>query len=161
MLLHEIYQGLGEARFRDLLGQVSMGRLKTYQLYEPLKVRLHLNKLNAETLKKITPRLWERITGGDEEMATELAQAVLVTKLDVVMDVLDYLGVPHNEGFFDKDAKLMEHLPEGWEQKAYDAFHTKYSPALVLFYINHLAKEATDGAAALFLPATEAAAKAS
>lgn len=158
MELHEIFLGLGETRFRELLAQISMGRLKTYQLFEPLKVRLHLNKLNAETLRKIAPRLWRQVQENEGEIATELAQAILVSKLDVVIEVLDFLGVPHKDGFFEKDTPLAEHLTEGWQQRVYDEFHGKHSPSLVVFYINHLAKEATDGEAALFEPGQPAAA---
>lgn len=150
MELYEIFQGLGETRFRELLAQISMGRLKTYQLFEPLKVRTHLQKLNAESLRKAVPRLWERLGTGDEALASELAQSILVSKMDVVIEVLDFLGIPHRDGFFEKDTPLASHLSEGWQQRAYDAFHAKHSPALVIFYINHLAKEATEGEAALF-----------
>jgi hypothetical protein len=152
MELHDIFRELGEAHFRELLAQVSMGRLKAYQLYEPFKVRLHLTKLNSETLRKVTPRLWSRVSEGDEEFATELSQAILVSKLDFVIEVLNFLGVPHNDGFFEKDMPIRDHLPENWQQKAYEAFGDKYSPSLVIFYLNHLAKEATEGQASLFLP---------
>lgn len=150
MELHAIFHGLGEARFRELLAQISMGRLKTYQLFEPLKVRTHLHKLNAESLKKASPRLWERLSAGDELLASELAQSILVSKMDMVIEVLDFLGIPHRDGFFEKDTPLASHLAEGWQQRVYDAFHATHSPALVVFYINHLAKEATEGEAELF-----------
>lgn len=152
MELHAIFQGLGDARFRELLAQISMGRLKTYQLFEPLKVRTHLHKLNAESLKKAAPRLWERVAGGDEALASELAQSVLVSKMDVVIEVLDHLGIPHRDGFFEKDTPLAEHLTDEWQQRVYEAFHTKQSPAFVVFYVNHLAKEAHEGEMTLFLP---------
>lgn len=156
MQLADIFQGLGEGAFRELLGQISLGRLKTYQLYEAVKVRMHLTKLNAETLRKAAPRLWERIAQGEEALAAELSQAILVSKLDVVIEVLNYLGIPHNEGFFEKDTDLPAFLPEGWQSKVYEEFKGKHSPALLAFYLNHLAKEATDGTAALFLPAEAA-----
>lgn len=152
MELHDIFRELGEPHFRELLAQISMGRLKAYQLYEPFKVRLHLNKLNAEALRKIAPRLWQRVCDGDDEIATELAQAILVSKLDFVIEVLNFLGVPHNDGFFEKETPINDHLPEGWQQRAYEAFSDKYSPSLVTFYLNHLAKEATEGEAPLFSP---------
>ncbi len=152
MELHAIFQGLGDAQFRELLGQISMGRLKTYQLFEPLKVRTHLHKLNAESLKKASPRLWERLVAGEEALASELAQSILVSKMDVVIEVLDFLGVPHRDGFFEKETPLAEHLTDGWQQRVYDAFRDKHSPSLVAFYINHLDKEAREGEAALFVP---------
>ncbi|MCC6265204.1 MAG: hypothetical protein IT169_16640 [Bryobacterales bacterium] len=148
----EIFQGLGENAFRELLAQISIGKLKTYRIYEAVKVRMHLTKLNAETLRKVEPRLWDRISQGEEALAAELSQAILVSKLDVVIEVLNYLGIPHNEGFFEKDTDLPALLPEGWQAKVYEEFKGQHSPALLAFYVNHLAKEATDGAAALFLP---------
>jgi hypothetical protein len=153
MQLVDIYQGLGEATFRELLGQISFSRLKTYQLFEAVKVRMHLSKLNAEVLRKAAPRLWARIAEGEEDFAAELSQAILVSKLNVVVEVLDFLGIPHNEGFFEKDTDLASHLSEGWQSKVFEAFKDKHSPALVAFYLNHLAKEASDGTAELFLPA--------
>jgi hypothetical protein len=150
MELHAIFQSLGQERFRDLLSQISMGRLKAYQLFEPLKVRTHLGKLNAEALKKAAPRLWDRLVTGDEALAAELAQSILVSKMDVVIEVLEFLGVPHRDGFFEKDTPLADHLSEGWQQRVYDAFHTKHAPSLVVFYINHLAKEAAEGDMTLF-----------
>ena len=153
MQLADIFQGLGEGVFRELLGQISLGKLKTYRIYEAVKVRMHLTKLNSESLRKAAPRLWERIAQGEEALAAELSQAILVSKLDVVIEVLNFLGVPHHDGFFEKDTDLNSHLPEGWQNKAFDEFKGKYSPALLAFYLNHLAKEATDGEAALFLPA--------
>ena len=153
MQLADIFQGLGEDAFRELLGQISFGKLKTYQIYEAVKVRMHLAKLNSETLRKAAPRLWERIAQGEEVLAAELSQAILVSKLDVVIEVLNFLGIPHNDGFFEKDIDLASHLPEGWQGKAYEEFKGKHSAALLAFYLNHLAKEATEGAAALFLPA--------
>lgn len=152
MQLAEIFQGLGESVFRELLGQISLSRLKTYQLYEAVKVRMHLSKLNAETLRKAAPRLWGRIAQGDEPFAAELSQAILVSKLDVVIEVLNFLGIPHNEGFFEKDTDLVSYLSEGWQERVYNEFKAKYSPALLAFYLNHLAKEATEGTATLFLP---------
>jgi len=152
MELHAIFQSLGDAHFRDLLEQISIGRLKTYQLFEPLKVRTHLHKLNADTLRKAAPRIWERLQGGDDALASELAQSVLVSKMDFVIEVLDFLAIPHHDGFFDKDTPLAEHLVPGWQQRVFDAFQTKRPYALVVFYINHLAKEATDGAFSLFIP---------
>ncbi len=153
MELHAIFQSLGEERFRDLLTQISMGRLKTYQLFEPLKVRTHLHKLNAESLKKAAPRLWERTAAGDEALAAELAQSILVSKMDVVIEVLDFLSIPHRDGFFEKETPLKDHLSDGWQQRVFDAFHTRHATSLLVFYINHLAKEASEDEMVLFVPA--------
>ena len=158
MELHELFLGLGEERFRDLLRQISIGRLKTFQLYEGLKVRTHLPKLNSETLRKGAPRFWLRLAEGDETLASELAQSILVSKMDLVIAVLDFLGIEHRDGFFEKETPLAEHLRDNWQQRVLSEFSASYSPALVLFYINHLAREASEQDASLYLP--EAAAPA-
>ncbi len=140
MLLSEIYQGLGEDSFVDLLKSVSMGKLKTFQLYDRMKVRLHLPKLNSETLRRAAPKLWQRIAT-EEEFASDLGQAVLVSHLDMIRAVLDFLEVPHEDGFFAKDADVASYLKEGWEQRAYDEFKDKHPKAALIFYLNHLGWE--------------------
>jgi len=49
-----------------------MGRLRTYQLFDTLKARAHLMKLNTEHLRHATPRLWTRIQEGDEEFCEDI-----------------------------------------------------------------------------------------
>ncbi len=112
MQLSDIFLRLGEETFTNLLRTVSLGKLKTYQLFDRLKTRLYLNKLNSETLRKSAPRSWARLGEHDDEFATELSQAILVSHLDMIQAVLNHLGVPHQDGFFDKDANVQEH-PEG------------------------------------------------
>lgn len=142
MELADIYAGLGLPVFRDLLKQISLGKLKTFQMFERIKVRLHLTKLNAEVLQKSAPRQFDRITKDREvELATELAQAVLVCHMGMIVDVLNLLGVPHQDGFFEKDANLAGHLSGDWQQKAWSAFETKYPKSVLAFYLNHLAME--------------------
>ena len=68
---------LGEPAFQQMIRGVSIGKLKTYQLYERVKLRFHLSKLNSETLRKAEPRLWQRVASGDDEFATDVAQVVL------------------------------------------------------------------------------------
>ncbi|MCX6598459.1 MAG: hypothetical protein NTV70_19070 [Acidobacteria bacterium] len=109
MRLSEVYLGLGEQTLGDLLRVVSIGRLKSFQLYERLKVRFHLNKLNSETLRKSAPKFWQRFKDGDEELASELAQAILISHMDMIVAVLNYLGVPHSEGFFEKDLNASQY----------------------------------------------------
>jgi hypothetical protein len=155
MRLHAIYAGLGEDRLGNLLRQVSLGKLKTYQLFERLKARAHLSKLNQDTLRRAAPRLWSRLQEGDEELATDLAQCILVSHLDMIVALLDYLGVPHNDGFFEKDAGITGRLAGGWQNRAYEAFRGNYSEELLVFYLNHLARE-VDENSALFLPAVTA-----
>ena len=142
MQLSDIFLGLGEDTFQQLMRAISMGRLRTYQLFNRIKIRLHLHKLSSETLRKATPRLWEHLNAGpDEDFATDLAQAILVSHLDMIKAVLDHLGVPHEDGFFQKDADVSGFLKEGWQQEVWTKFQGTYSPAALLFYINHLAWE--------------------
>ena len=140
MQLSEIYQGLGEQSFGELLKSISMGKLKTFQLYDRMKVRMHLPKLNSDTLHRATPKMWERVQA-DEEFASDLAQAVLVSHLDMIRAVLDFLQVPHEDGFFAKDADVSSHLKEDWAQRAYDQFKDSHPRAALVFYLNHLGWE--------------------
>ncbi len=138
----EIFLGLGEESFAELLRSISIGKLKTFQLYEQVKTRLHLQKLNAESLRKAAPRCWARLSDPDSgEFATELSQAILVSHMDLIKAVLDQIGIPHQDGFFAKDLDPAQHLTAGWEQRAYDHFKGLYPEALLLFYINHLGSE--------------------
>ena len=141
MQLCEIFLRLGEETFSQLVRSISLGRLKTYQLFDRVKTRLHLGKLNSETLRKSVPRMWARIEERDDEFAADLAQAILVSHLDMIKAVLDQLGVPHQEGFFAKDADIKSHLTDGWQARVWDKFRGAYPPAALLFYINHLAWE--------------------
>ena len=140
MRLSDIFLTLGEPAFGQLIRGVSIGRLKTFQLYERVKVRFHLGKLNSENLRKATPRLWGRIVEGDDEFATDVAQVVLVSQLDMIKDVLNFLEIPHEDGFFAKDLDPAV-LTEGWQQRVYDNFRGKYPDAPLVFYINHLGFE--------------------
>ena len=141
MTLSDIFLRLGEETFQPLMHSISMGRLRTYQLFDRMKARLHLHKLSSETLRKATPRIWERLGEHDDEFATDLAQAILVSNLDMIKAVLDHLGIPHEEGFFAKDADVSKYLKEGWQQEVWEKFRATFSPAALLFYINHLAWE--------------------
>ena len=157
MQLSDIFLGLGEENFQQLMRSISMGRLRTYQLFDRVKTRLHLHKLSAETLRKASPRLWERLKEGpDDEYATDLAQAILVSHLDMIKAVLDHLGVPHEDGFFAKDADVSGYLKEGWQQDVWNKFHDKYPRPALLFYINHLGWEIAK-AESVFAPGDVAA----
>ncbi|MFZ5928244.1 MAG: hypothetical protein ACOYX1_12435 [Acidobacteriota bacterium] len=149
MKLSEAFLAQGEQGFQDLLRRVSISRLRTYQLYEPLKVRTHLHKLNSETLRKAAPRLWERLSQGDEDLASDLAQAVLIGHLDMIIAALDFLGVPHQDGFFSKDADVSAYLTDGWQQRAYEALKDRFPANVLVFYLNHLGIE-TGKAAEIF-----------
>ncbi len=141
MRLSDAFLSLGEEPFGALLRSISIGKLKTYQMYEGLKVRLHLNKLNAETIRKAAPRLWTRLNEHDEEFAQDLAQAILVSHIGMIRAVLDFLGIPNEEGFFAKDVDATPYLTEGWQERVYEEFKDDFPRPLLLFYVNHLAWE--------------------
>jgi hypothetical protein len=152
MQLSDVYLGLGQDAFAQMVRGISIGKLKTYQIYEGFKVRSHLAKLNTEALKKAVPRFWTRISEGDEEFAKELAQAVLVCHLDMIVAVLDFLGVPHENGFFAKNMDPKPYFTEGWEERVCGKFKGVFPDALVVFYVNHLRWELL-GAEQPFRPA--------
>ena len=64
MKLADLFVALGENGFRELIRTISIGKLRTYQMYERFKTRAHLAKLNVEGLRKATPRFWSRISDG-------------------------------------------------------------------------------------------------
>ncbi len=138
MEISEVYRDLGQDAFIQLIRGISIGKLRTYQIYEGFKVRARLQKVNTETLRKSAPKFWERIMAGDEEFGRDLAQSVLVSHLDLIGGVLDFLGVPHENGFFSKDMDPKPYFTEGWEERVFQNFRSQYAESLVLFYINHL-----------------------
>ncbi len=139
--LSDVFLSLGEDAFADMVRQISIGKLKTYQLYETLKTRAHASKLNTEFLRKATPRFWARISERDEDFARDLAQCVLVSHLAMIAEVLDYLGVPNQDGFFDKNVEASKYLTEGWQARVYEQFRGRYPDSVLRLYINHLAWE--------------------
>jgi hypothetical protein len=142
MQLSDIFLQLGRENFEELMRSISLGRLRTFQMFEPFKLRLRLHKLNSETLRNAAPRLWTRLEEeGSADLATDLSQAILISHMDLIKAVLDELGVPHEDGFFAKDTEVANYLKEGWQQVAWDKFHATHPPAPLLFYINHLALE--------------------
>jgi hypothetical protein len=141
MALTDVFLTLGQDDFGQLLRGVSMGKLKTYQLYDRIKTRTHLAKLNAENLQKAVPRLWTRLTEKDEEFAQELSQAVLVCHLDMIVAVLNFLGIPHEDGFFAKDIDAKPYLTEGWQERVIEQFKGVYPEPLVRSYTAHLSWE--------------------
>jgi hypothetical protein len=152
MQLSDIYLQLGEDHFAQLLKTVSMGRLRTFQLFEPMKLRLHLSKLSSETLRKAGPRLWNRLKEeGSTDLATELAQAILISHMEMIQAVLNELGIPHEDGFFSKDIDVSEYLKDGWQQRVWDKFHSAYPASALLFYLNHLGWEVSK-ADTVFIP---------
>lgn len=153
MPLSQVYVGLGQEGVRELLSTISLGKLKTYQMFEPLKVRLHLTKLNSETLRRSVERLWPRLEQGDEDLARELGQAILISHMGMIVAVLDELGIPHQEGFFDKELDASKYLTQGWQQRVYDKFRGQFPDAALRFYLNHLAFDLVESAP-VFTPAS-------
>jgi hypothetical protein len=141
MELSDVFLSLGAANFSELFKSVSMGKLRTYQLFDRVKARASLAKLNSESLRKAAPRLWLRLEAREEDVALDLAQAILVSQLELIVAVLDFLGVPHEEGFFAKDLDASQHLTEGWQQRVWENFRDRFARPALLFYINHLAWE--------------------
>jgi len=152
MHLSGVFLQLGEERLPQLLRAVSIGKLKTYQLYERFKTRTHLPKVNTESLRKAAPRFWTRLNSQDEEFATDLSQAILISHMDMVAAVLNFLGVPNEEGFFAKDIDAKQYLTDGWQARVWDKFRNDYPDSLLLFYINHLGWE-LGSAQEAYLPA--------
>lgn len=157
MQISDVYLDMGQETFGQLIRGISIGKLRTYQIYEGFKVRAHLHKVNTEALRKSVPRFWTRISEKDEDFAKDLAQAVLVSHLDLITAVLDFLGVPHENGFFNKDMDPKPFFTEGWEERVYDKFHGVFPDAILAFYINHLRWELL-GATEPFRPASPSAA---
>ena len=142
MQISGIFLALGEDLFGELVRRISLGRLRSYQLFDQIKARTHLVKLNNEHLRKAAPKLWARIQSGEEEdLAVDLSQAILVSHLDMIVAALDMLGIPHQDGFFAKDSDVKGYLTEGWQERVFEALKGKYPPAVVTFYINHLGVE--------------------
>ena len=151
MELPEVFQGLGEQRFEELVRGISIGKLRTYSVYDSFKIRTRLNKVNRERLRKAVPRFWSRLEEGDKELASELAQGVLVSNLPFVVEVLDFLEVPHDgSGFFQKEDSLRDHLTDDWQARVLKEFSGKYPESLILLYTNHLSWE-VDRSSELFL----------
>ncbi len=151
MQLSEVYRGLGEENFGKLVRGISIGKLKTYQIYEGFKVRAHLHKVNTEILRKSTPRFWARIMEGDDDFGKDLGQCVLVSHLDMIAAALDFLGIPHENGFFAKDIDAKTYFSDGWEERLYERLKPNFPEALLVFYINHLRLEVL-GSEEIFLP---------
>src|SRR4051794_9364925 len=103
MQLSDVFLQLGEERLRQLVRVISIGKLRTYQLYDRFRTRTHLPKVNTEILRKSVPKFWQRLNTHDQEFATDLAQAILIAHMDMIAAVLNFLGIPNQEGFFDKD----------------------------------------------------------
>jgi hypothetical protein len=138
MEISDVYLGMGQDAFDRLVRSVSIGKLKTYQMYEGFKVRAHLSKVNTELLRKSVPRFWARIEGHDEDFGKDLAQVILVSHLEMIVAILDFLGVPHENGFFAKDMDPKPFFTEGWEDRVFQKFRDRFPEPVLVFYVNHL-----------------------
>ena len=134
----DVFIALGPDVFHQLVRGISIGKLKTYQVYERFKLRAHLVKLNSESLRKSESKFWARIQSGEEDFATDLSQVFLLSHLGMIVDILNFLGIPNEQGFFDKDLKPEQYLTENWQRRVFDEFAGKYPREILLFYINHL-----------------------
>ena len=152
MQISGIFLALGEDLFGELIRHISLSRLRTFQLFDQIKARTHLIKLNNEHLRKAVPKLWSRMQDGEEDLAVDLSQALLVSHLDMIVEALDKLGIPHQDGFFAKDSDVKGYLTDGWQDRLFEALKTKYPTPVVIFYINHLGIE-TGVTDAIFAPA--------
>lgn len=152
MTISDVFLQLGEERLRQLVRGISIGKLRTYQLYERFKIRTRLAKLNTENLRLAVPKFWQRLNAQDGEFATDLSQAILIAHMDMIVAVLDFLEIPNQQGFFEKDIDASKYLTEGWQARVFDRFKDDYPDSLLLFYINHLGCELGSEPQA-FLPA--------
>ena len=59
MHISDVFLALGEERFGDLLRHVSMGRLRTYQLFDQIKARLRLVRIWPPTSRRPS---WSRLS---------------------------------------------------------------------------------------------------
>ena len=84
-----VFTALGPQVFHELVRGISIGKLKTYQVYERFKLRARLVKLNSESLRKAEPKMWARIESGEEDFATDLSQVILLSHLPMIVDVLN------------------------------------------------------------------------
>ena len=147
-----VFQALGPDVFHSLVRGISIGKLKTYQIYERFKARARLVKLNSESLRQAEPKFWARIEAGEEDFATDLSQVFLLSHLDMIVAILNFLGIPNEQGFFDKDLKPEQYLTEGWQARVFNQFSGTHPREILLFYINHLDWE-LNKTEQIFLPA--------
>ena len=137
-----VFRALGQERCSRLVRSISIGAIRTFKLYEAIKVRSRLRTLNRQKLRAAVPKLWARIDGGDADLAHDLAQAVLVSHIALVVGVLDSLGIEHDgNGFFSKDADHSDKFGPGWPEAALRQFGEGHPPEVVLLYINYLGWE--------------------
>jgi hypothetical protein len=69
----------------------------------------------------------------------------------MIAAALDFLGVPHENGFFAKDMDAKPYFTEGWEDRLFGQLKSAYSDTILIFYINHLRWELL-GAESIYQP---------
>lgn len=137
-----VYSALGRERCVRLVRMVSIGALRTFGVYQAVKIRSRLHTLNRQKLRAAAPKLWQRIADGDRGLARDLSQGILVSNIPFVVGVLDFLGVEHDgNGFFSKDSDHALQLASGWAERVYREFVGRFPEDLVLLYINYLGWE--------------------
>ncbi len=142
MELTAVYRAFGSDRTCKLVRSVSLGALRTYGVYEAIKVRSGLRRLNRQKLRDAAPRMWQQIKDGDADLARDLSQAVLVSNVPLVVEVLDLLGIEHDgNGFFAREGDYSGQLFDGWAERAFAHCRDRFDTDLVLLYINHLGWE--------------------
>ncbi len=142
MELVEVYSALGQERCVRLVQMISIGALRTFGVYQAIKVRSRLHTLSRGKLRAAAPKLWLRITQGDNSLARDLSQGILVSNIPFVVSVLDFLEIEHDgSGFFSKEADHTEHLSPGWPETVYEKFRGNFPEELILLYISHLGWE--------------------
>lgn len=142
MDLAEVYEALGQERVAGSIRTISMGALKTFGVYQSLKVGSRLRKLNRSNLQRAAGRLWQRVADGDTDLGRDLSQAILVSNIPLVTEVLDCLELEHDgNGFFSKDSDHADKLTEGWAERVFAHCKDRFDQDLVLLYINYLGWE--------------------
>ena len=151
MDLCAVIQNIGNSELERLMNEVSIGKLRTFNAYDSFKVHAGMTKLNRERLRKSLPKFWQRLEEGDRALAGAITQAILFSNLPFVIEVLDFLEIPHDDnGFFDPKTWEKKTLCVGWQKRTYEKFSKKYPRSLILIYLNHLSSE-VDPSAELFL----------
>src|ERR1043166_2034367 len=126
MQLSDVFLQLGEEHLRQLVRGISIGKLRTYQLYDRFKTRTHLPKVNTENLRKAVPKFWQRLEAHETEFAPDLSQAILIAHVNRIATFLNFLGIPNQEGFFEKDIDAKPYLTEGWQTRVLEKFKGEY-----------------------------------
>lgn len=142
MDLAEVYTALGQEPSARLVRSISVGALRTYGVYKGIKIRSRLRRFNRKRLRAAAPKLWQRVVAGDDGLARDLSQAIFVSNIPLMVEVLDLLEIEHDgSGFLTNDSDHSEQLTPGWERRAYDHLRGRFPKELVLLYINHLGWE--------------------